>query len=44
MLAPHSPEQIMNARVLVEELKVAAEVETEEDGWISKESLCKAIN
>ena len=28
---------------MVEELKVAVKVEREDNGWIAKESLCKAI-
>ena len=40
---PHLCDQILNARLIVEELKVAVEVEREDNGWISKESLSEAI-
>lgn len=43
VLVPHLGDQILNTRLLAEELKVAVEVEREENGWFSKESLCKAI-
>ncbi|KAK3035009.1 hypothetical protein RJ639_033387 [Escallonia herrerae] len=36
-------ELILNTRLLAEELKVAVEVERDEDGWFSKESLSKGI-
>ncbi|KAL6314540.1 hypothetical protein AAG906_026879 [Vitis piasezkii] len=38
-----TPDQILNSRLLAEELKVAVEVEREENGLFSKESLCDAI-
>uniref|UniRef100_A0A5B7BWZ6 Putative UDP-glycosyltransferase 79B6-like n=1 Tax=Davidia involucrata TaxID=16924 RepID=A0A5B7BWZ6_DAVIN len=34
---------ILNTRTMTKELKVAVEVEREENGWFTKESLCKAI-
>ena len=40
---PFLGDQIVGARLMVEELKVAVEVEREDNGWISKESLSKAI-
>ena len=40
---PYLGDQIVGARLMVEELKVAVEVEREDNGWISKESLSKAI-
>ncbi|XP_030966899.1 UDP-glycosyltransferase 79B2-like [Quercus lobata] len=40
---PYLGDQILGARLMVEELKVAVEVEREDNGWISKESLSKAI-
>ena len=43
VLVPELFDQIFNARLLAEELKVAVVVEKEENGWVSKESLCKAI-
>ncbi|XP_021834673.1 UDP-glycosyltransferase 79B6-like [Prunus avium] len=43
VLVPHLGDQILNTKLLVNELKVAVEVEREENGWLSKESLCKAI-
>ncbi|KAJ8427986.1 hypothetical protein Cgig2_012074 [Carnegiea gigantea] len=37
-------DHILNARIMAAQMKVAVEVEKrEEDGWVSKESLCKAI-
>ncbi|KAK4580987.1 hypothetical protein RGQ29_024589 [Quercus rubra] len=35
---PYLGDQILNARLMVEELKVAVEVERKDNGWISKES------
>ncbi|WKA12062.1 hypothetical protein VitviT2T_029490 [Vitis vinifera] len=43
VLVPELSDQTFNARLLAEELKVAVEIEREENGWVSKESLCKAI-
>ncbi|WKA12074.1 hypothetical protein VitviT2T_029501 [Vitis vinifera] len=43
VLVPELCDQTLNARLLAEELKVAVEVEKEENGWVSKESLCKAV-
>lgn len=44
VLVPQLGDQIWNAKLLVEDLKVAVEVEREDNGWFSKESLSKAIN
>lgn len=43
VLLPNFGEQILNTRLLAEELKVAVEVERDEDGRFSKENLCKSI-
>ncbi|KAH7544090.1 hypothetical protein ACOSP7_030921 [Xanthoceras sorbifolium] len=43
VLVPHLADQILNTRLMAGDLKVAVEVEREENGWFSKESLCKAI-
>ncbi|KAL6314517.1 hypothetical protein AAG906_026853 [Vitis piasezkii] len=43
VLVPELPDQILNTRLLAEVLKVAVEIEKEENGWFSKESLCRAI-
>ncbi|CBI20247.3 unnamed protein product, partial [Vitis vinifera] len=43
VLVPELADQILNSRLLAEELKVAVEVEREENGLFSKESLCDAI-
>ncbi|XP_015899122.3 UDP-glycosyltransferase 79B9 [Ziziphus jujuba] len=43
VLVPNLGDQIMNSRLLVEELKVAVEVEKDEKGWFSKENLSRAI-
>ncbi|KAK8622694.1 hypothetical protein V6N13_117600 [Hibiscus sabdariffa] len=43
VLAPHLGDQILNTRLMADELKVAVEVEKEENGWISKENLSEAI-
>ncbi|KAJ4726373.1 Glycosyltransferase [Melia azedarach] len=43
VLVPHLGDQILNTRLMAEELKVAVEVEREENGWFSKESLYEAI-
>uniref|UniRef100_A0A2N9EYA4 Glycosyltransferase n=1 Tax=Fagus sylvatica TaxID=28930 RepID=A0A2N9EYA4_FAGSY len=40
---PQLGDQMLNARLIVEELKVAVEVEKEDNGWISKERLSEAI-
>ncbi|GMY19381.1 UDP-glycosyltransferase 79B9-like [Fagus crenata] len=40
---PQLGDQMLNARLIVEELKVAVEVEREDNGWISKERLSEAI-
>ncbi|KAG8366066.1 hypothetical protein BUALT_Bualt17G0037300 [Buddleja alternifolia] len=43
VLVPFLADQILNARLLTEELKVAVEVERGEMGWFCKEDLCKAV-
>ncbi|XP_052178786.1 UDP-glycosyltransferase 79B6-like [Diospyros lotus] len=43
VLVPQLGDQILNSRILTEELNVAVEVERDEDGWFSKESLSKAV-
>ncbi|CAI9088726.1 OLC1v1023147C1 [Oldenlandia corymbosa var. corymbosa] len=45
VLVPHLADQILNTRLLAEELKVAVEIEREanSNAWFSKESLCRAI-
>ncbi|KAM3694196.1 hypothetical protein ACB098_07G039700 [Castanea mollissima] len=40
---PDLVDQILDARLMAEELKVAVEVEREDNGWISKERLSDAI-
>uniref|UniRef100_A0A2N9EZ04 Glycosyltransferase n=1 Tax=Fagus sylvatica TaxID=28930 RepID=A0A2N9EZ04_FAGSY len=40
---PHLGDQILDARLMAGELKVAVEVERENNGWVSKESLSEAI-
>ncbi|WRX28080.1 hypothetical protein QQP08_020567 [Theobroma cacao] len=43
VLIPRLGDQILNTRLMVEELEVAVEVEKGENGEISKENLSKAI-
>jgi anthocyanidin 3-O-glucoside 2'''-O-xylosyltransferase len=44
VLVPYLPDQVLNTKLLVHELEVAIEVErNENNGWVSKESLNKAI-
>lgn len=43
VLVPYLVDQVVNTRLLAAELKVAVEVERDEDGGFTKESLCKAI-
>ncbi|KAL6199120.1 hypothetical protein ACLB2K_028907 [Fragaria x ananassa] len=43
VLVPHLGDQMLNTKLLVNELKVAVEVEREANRWLSKESLSKAI-
>ncbi|KAL7206147.1 hypothetical protein ACSBR2_018956 [Camellia fascicularis] len=43
VLVPHLCDQILNTRLMAEELKVAVEVARDENGWFSKESLCESI-
>ncbi|XP_074275844.1 anthocyanidin 3-O-glucoside 2'''-O-xylosyltransferase-like [Silene latifolia] len=43
VLIPQLGDQVVNAKILAEKLKVGVEVERGDDGWVSKECLCKAI-
>ncbi|KAL4619732.1 hypothetical protein ACB092_06G101500 [Castanea dentata] len=43
VLVPHLGDQILNTRLLVEEMKVAVEVEREDSEWFLRKSLSKAI-
>ncbi|KAL3508712.1 hypothetical protein ACH5RR_028113 [Cinchona calisaya] len=43
VLLPHLGDQILNSRLLCDHLKVSVEVERDENGWFSKESLSSAI-
>ncbi|KAL6196572.1 hypothetical protein ACLB2K_032186 [Fragaria x ananassa] len=43
VLVPHLGDQMLNTKLLVNELKVAVEVKREANRWFSKESLSKAI-
>ena len=43
VMLPEYIDHIFNARLLAEELKVAVEVEKEENGLFSREKLCEAI-
>ncbi|KAF3442462.1 hypothetical protein FNV43_RR16378 [Rhamnella rubrinervis] len=43
VVVPNMADHLMHARLLVEELKVAVEVEKDENKWFSKESLSEAI-
>ncbi|KAK4484697.1 hypothetical protein RD792_007289 [Penstemon davidsonii] len=43
VLVPRLADQILNTRLLAEDLKVAVEVARGDMGWFSKEDLCKAI-
>ncbi|KAI3912974.1 hypothetical protein MKW92_050297 [Papaver armeniacum] len=44
VLLPNAGDQYIIARLLAEDLKVGVEVEKrEDDGWFTKESICKAI-
>ncbi|EOA34282.1 hypothetical protein CARUB_v10021796mg, partial [Capsella rubella] len=43
VLLPFLADQVLNTRLMSEELKVSVEVEREETGWSSKESLSVAI-
>ena len=43
VLVPHLGDQILNTRLLVEEMKVAMELEREDCGWFSRKSLSKSI-
>ncbi|XP_074320681.1 UDP-glycosyltransferase 79B2-like [Silene latifolia] len=43
VMIPQLGDQILNTKMLADELKVGVEVERGDGGWVSKESLCKAI-
>ncbi|KAH0719771.1 hypothetical protein KY284_004801 [Solanum tuberosum] len=43
VLVPKLGDQILNTRLLANELKVALEVERDENGWFTKENLCNII-
>ncbi|CAN8252803.1 unnamed protein product [Cochlearia groenlandica] len=43
VLLPYLSDQVLNARLMTEELEVSVEVEREETGWFTKESLSVAI-
>ncbi|KAJ1442423.1 UDP-glucuronosyl/UDP-glucosyltransferase [Sesbania bispinosa] len=43
VLVPYLGDQVLNTKLLVDELEVAVGVERGENGWVSKESLSKAI-
>ncbi|WCJ41169.1 UDP-Glycosyltransferase superfamily protein [Euphorbia peplus] len=43
VLIPHLGDQILNTRLLVDELKIAVEVKRDENGWISKDKVSEAI-
>ncbi|XP_019177828.1 PREDICTED: UDP-glycosyltransferase 79B9-like [Ipomoea nil] len=43
VFVPNILDQSLNTRLMADELRVAVEVERDEDGWFSKESICKAV-
>ncbi|XVF70125.1 hypothetical protein PTKIN_Ptkin11bG0137300 [Pterospermum kingtungense] len=43
VLVPQLGDQILNTRMMADEMKLAVEVKREENGWFSKENLSKAI-
>ncbi|KAI3427578.1 uncharacterized protein J3R85_009415 [Psidium guajava] len=43
VMVPYLADQILNTRLLAEELRVGVQVEREGSGWFSKEGLCRAI-
>ncbi|CAL9243482.1 unnamed protein product [Arabidopsis halleri] len=43
VLVPQHGEQILNARLMTEEMEVAVEVEREDNGWFSRRSLENAV-
>lgn len=43
VLIPYLGDQILNTRLLADELNVAVEVERDENGWFTKENLSKVI-
>ncbi|XVE80071.1 hypothetical protein DITRI_Ditri14bG0109900 [Diplodiscus trichospermus] len=43
VLVPQLGDQILNTRLMADELKVAVEVKREENGWISKENLRNSV-
>ncbi|KAL2900222.1 UDP-glycosyltransferase 79B3 [Bienertia sinuspersici] len=44
VMVPQLGDQILNTRLMASELKVGGEVERTHNGWVSKHSLCKAID
>ncbi|KAF2583099.1 hypothetical protein F2Q70_00008039 [Brassica cretica] len=44
VLIPYLADQVLNTRLLTDELEVAVEVQREETGWFSKENLSVAVN
>ncbi|XP_015071622.1 UDP-glycosyltransferase 79B6-like isoform X1 [Solanum pennellii] len=43
VLLPSANDQTLSARMMEQDLKVGVEVKKDENGWFSKESLCKAV-
>ncbi|CAN1251757.1 UDP-glycosyltransferase 79B6 [Linum perenne] len=43
VLVPHLGDQVLNTRLMADELRVGLEVERDEKGWVSKEKLSEAI-
>ncbi|CAO2833362.1 unnamed protein product [Amaranthus hypochondriacus] len=43
VMVPQLGDQILNTRLMANEIEVGVEVERGENGWVSKENLCKAI-
>ncbi|KNA18218.1 hypothetical protein SOVF_072870 [Spinacia oleracea] len=44
VLLPQLPDQTLNAKLMADELKVGVKVERQQNGWVSKQGLCEAIN
>ncbi|KAG2333085.1 hypothetical protein Bca52824_004265 [Brassica carinata] len=44
VLIPYLADQVLNTRLLTDELEVAVEVQREKTGWFSKENLSVAVN
>ncbi|XP_021840731.2 UDP-glycosyltransferase 79B2-like [Spinacia oleracea] len=44
VLLPQLPDQTLNANLMADELKVGVKVERQQNGWVSKQGLCEAIN